>query len=128
MRTPEFRRIGNSPERLAMAGRPGRIPAQFGPHPLLLYTGWDLVFDPMVGGGVVVDTCLAFNRKCWSFDLVDRPETRPEIEPHQWNPEGLLWPVKGKQKPDLIFFDPPYFKKQENHYPEESISVLSRKQ
>jgi hypothetical protein len=24
----------------------------------------DLVFDPMAGGGVVADTCLALNRKC----------------------------------------------------------------
>jgi len=60
--------------------------------------------------------------------LVDRPETRPEIEPHQWNPEGLLWPVKGKDKPDLIFFDPPYFKKQEKQYTKNSISNLSRKE
>ena len=28
----------------------------------------------------------------------------------------------------MIFFDPPYFKKQGNHYPEESISMLSRKE
>jgi len=79
-----------------------------------------------MAGLYTADTCLAFNRKCWSFDLADRPETRPEIEPHQWNPEGLLWPVKGKQKPDLIFFDPPYFKKQENQYTKDSISSLSR--
>jgi hypothetical protein len=45
----------------------------------------DLVLDPMAGGGVAADTCLAFHRKCWSFDLDDRPETRPEIEPYQWN-------------------------------------------
>jgi hypothetical protein len=29
----------------------------------------DLVFDPMAGGGLVADTCLAFNRRCWSFDF-----------------------------------------------------------
>jgi hypothetical protein len=51
--------------------------------------------------------CLAFGRKCWSFDLVDRPETRPEIEPFRWDPERFLWPVNGSKKPDLIFFDPP---------------------
>ena len=27
----------------------------------------DLVLDPMAGGGVVADTCLAFNRRCRSF-------------------------------------------------------------
>jgi len=108
---------------------PGQIPAQLVAHTLFYFTQQgDLVFDPMAGGGVVADTCLAFNRKCWSFDLVDCHETRPEIEPHQWNPEGLLWPVRRKEKPDLIFFDPPYFKKQENQYTKDSISSLSRKE
>lgn len=39
--------------------------------------------------------------------MVDRPETRPEIEPFQWNPKNLQWPVKGKGEPALIFLDPP---------------------
>ena len=86
------------------------------------------MFDPMAGGGVVPDTCAAFNRRCWSFDMAGRHEIRPEIEHHYWDPEKLVWPVKGKEKPDLIFFDPPYFKKQGIHYPKESISMLSRKE
>ena len=61
---------------------PGRIPAQMIAHILYYFSDQnDLVFDPMAGGGVVADTCLALNRKCWSFDMDDRPETRPEIEP-----------------------------------------------
>jgi len=60
--------------------------------------------------------------------LVDRPETRPEIEPHQWNPETLIWPIKGKEKPALIFFDPPYFNKMADQYTRDSISSLSRKE
>ena len=108
---------------------PGQIPAQLVGHTLFYFTQErDLVFDPMAGGGVVPDTCLAFNRKCWSFDLVDRPEMRPDIEPHHWNPESLVWPVKGKEKPDLIFFDPPYFNKLADQYPKDSISTLSRKE
>jgi len=70
---------------------PGQIPAQLVGHTLFYFTQeGDLVFDPMAGGGVVPDTCLAFNRRCWSFDLADRPETQPEIELFQWNPESLV--------------------------------------
>lgn len=81
-----------------------------------------------MAGGVVPDTCLAFRRKCWSFEIVDRPETRPEIEPFQWMPGTLQWPVNGKEKPDLIFLGPPYFHKLADQYVKESISGLSRKE
>ena len=106
---------------------PGQIPAQLVAHTLFYFSReGDLVFDPMAGGGVVADTCLTFGRKCWSFDLADRPETRPEIEPHRWDPKHLAWPVNGNKKPDLIFFDPPYFNKMADQYAEESISGFSR--
>ena len=42
---------------------PGQIPAQLVAHSLFYFTKQgDLVFDPMAGGGVVPDTCLAFSR------------------------------------------------------------------
>ena len=105
--------------------------------------GWgvrnDLILDPMAGGGVTPDTCLALNRRCWAFDMADRPETRPEIEPHTWtlpsaqqlksstaNP--LAWPVSSKEKPDLIIFDPPYFDKKAADYDKKSISGLPKKE
>jgi hypothetical protein len=106
---------------------PGRIPAQMIAHILYYFSDQnDLVFDPMAGGGVVADTCLAFNRKCWSFDMDDRPDTRPEIEPCFWDITNLKWPIKGKTKPDLIVFDPPYFKKQSNNYDPDGISGMSK--
>ena len=106
---------------------PGRIPAQMIAHILFYFSDQDdLVLDPMAGSGVVADTCLAFNRKCWSFDLDDRPDTRPEIEPYFWDAANLKWPVKGKTKPDLIIFDPPYFTKQSSNYAKEAISGLSK--
>lgn len=58
----------------------------------------------------------------------DRPDTRPEIEPHFWDFNDLKWPVQGKAKPDLIIFDPPYFKKQAGNYDKEAISGLSKEQ
>ncbi len=57
----------------------------------------------------------------------DRPDTRPEIEPYFWDITNPKWPIKGKTKPDLILFDPPYFKKQANHYDPDGISGLSKK-
>ena len=108
---------------------PGRIPAQMIAHILYYFSHQGgLVIDPMAGGGVVADTCLAFNRKCWSFDMEDRPDTRPEIEPYFWDFDDLKWPIKGKTKPDLIIFDPPYFKKQSNNYDPDAISGLSKEQ
>ena len=106
---------------------PGRIPAQLIAHILYYFSKEnDLVIDPMAGGGVVPDTCLAFNRRCWSFDMVDRIDERPEIEPHFWDKDNLKWPVSGKAKPDLIIFDPPYFSKKAKEYEEDSISNLTR--
>ncbi|MGD9161968.1 MAG: DNA methyltransferase [Desulfobacteraceae bacterium] len=107
---------------------PGRIPAQLIAHILYFFSEQnDLVIDPMAGGGVTADTCLAFNRRCWSFDMADRPDERPDIEPWFWDINNLKWPVNGKTKPDLIIFDPPYFSKKAKEYEEESISNLSKK-
>jgi hypothetical protein len=109
---------------------PGRIPAQLIAHILRYFSQpGDLVLDPMAGGGVTPDTCLAMNRRCWAFDMEDRPDTRPEIEPFTWEislDQGLSWPVSAKGKPDLILFDPPYFDKKAGEYDEKSISGLSR--
>jgi len=56
-----------------------------------------LVFDPMAGGGVVSDICLAFKRKCWAFDLVDRIEKRPEIEVCHWNLVKIVFVFLGNR-------------------------------
>ncbi|MEA3417328.1 MAG: DNA methyltransferase [Thermodesulfobacteriota bacterium] len=119
---------------------PGRIPAQLIGHILYYFSKQnDLILDPMAGGGVTPDTCLALNRRCWAFDMTDRPETRPEIEPHTWilptahqlkssSAKELAWPVNSKEKADLIIFDPPYFDKKAADYDEKSISGLPKKE
>ncbi|MEE8398792.1 MAG: ParB N-terminal domain-containing protein, partial [Desulfobacterales bacterium] len=106
---------------------PGRIPAQMIGHILYYFSDQgDLVFDPMSGGGVVPDTCLPFNRKCRSFDMEDRLDLRPEIETHFWDGSNLKWPIGGKDKPDLVIFDPPYFSKKSGDYDSRAISGMSR--
>jgi hypothetical protein len=110
---------------------PGRIPAQMIAHILRYFSKPDdLILDPMAGGGVTPDTCLAMGRRCWAFDMMDRPDTRPEIEPFTWDvssAQSRLWPVSAKEKPDLIIFDPPYFDKKAADYDKNSISGLSQK-
>jgi hypothetical protein len=109
---------------------PGRIPAQLVAHILYFFSEPnDLVFDPMAGGGVCADTCLAMGRRCWSLDMEDRPDTRPEIEPYFWDLEkdwGDLPFLNAKEKPVLIICDPPYFDKKADGYAKESISGLSK--
>ena len=68
-------------ERLAMVGRPGRLPAQLVAHTLFYFTQkGDLVFDPMAGGGIVPDTCLAFNRKCSKTMIIRLTPMPPNLE------------------------------------------------
>jgi len=93
---------------------PGRIPAQLVGHTLFYFTKpGDLVLDPMSGGGVVPDVCMIFERKCQAFDIATR-DNRPEILCHHWDSRNWKWPIT--KKPDLIFFDPPYFSKKEKEY------------
>ena len=110
---------------------PGRIPAQLIAHILYYFSRQnDLIFDPMAGGGVTPDTCLALGRRCWSLDMEDRLDNRPEIESYYWDLKGKDWKhsaiMASKDKPDLIILDPPYFDKKAEAYAEKSISGLSR--
>jgi len=102
----------------------GRIPGQIVLQLLYFFTEpGDLVIDPMAGSGTVVDACLLMSRECLAFD--NSPESydkRGDIR----EGEALETIQSLKRKPDLIFLDPPYFKKLEEEYGPESISALSR--
>jgi hypothetical protein len=72
---------------------PGRIPGQLIAHILYYFSRQnDLVFDPMGGGGITPDVCLTLNRRCWTLDMVDQPDTRPEVG------DTLGSPIKGPVK------------------------------
>ena len=115
---------------------PGRIPGQIISHILYFFSRQkDLVFDPMGGDGVTPDVCLTFNRRCWTLDMIDRPATRPEIEPYFWDIEGdfkmdgeTARLFNAKQKPDIIICDPPSFDKKRADSAEKSISILPREE
>jgi len=106
---------------------PGQIPAQLIAHALYYFTlPGQVVFDPMAGGGVVPDVCLALNRRCYAVDMKARPD-RPEIIRHYWDPHNLSWP-EAVGKTDFIFWDPPYFQKMAADYGPDSISALPREE
>jgi len=101
---------------------PGNIPAGIVFNTLYFWTEQgDLVVDPMAGGGVVLDVCKVMKRKCLAYDIAP---VRDDIKQHDIR-GGFPAEAHGC---DLIFVDPPYWKKKASDYVEDSISSLSRDQ
>ena len=123
---PIFYDVWGFRERDTRLGKPydGNIPGQIVMNVLYYYTKQgDLVVDPMAGGGVTVDTCLVMSRKCRAYDIcIDGKEEKKEIVKHDIK-NG--YPEQSK-KCDLIFLDPPYYKKKEAEYGVTSVSALPR--
>ena len=99
---------------------PGRIPYQIIANTLHYFTNpKDLIVDPMAGGGTLVDVCKEMNRRYLACDIYPR---RKEIQK-----KDLIEGFDEKAKNcDLIFLDPPYWKKLEEQYIEGSISRLEK--
>jgi len=101
---------------------PGRIPGQIVEQTLHRYTKpFDIVIDPFAGSGTTVDVCKAMLRRYRAYDI---EPVSDEIE--KWNiKDGYPEECKGC---NLIFLDPPYYKKKESEYGEGSVSALSQKE
>ena len=79
----------------------GSIPPQIVGNLLYLYTKEnDFVFDPFVGGGMTIEVCEHFNRKCFGSDLT--PQSKKIVQ-HDL-PAGL---PDLPAIPKLIVLDPP---------------------
>lgn len=101
---------------------PGNIPAGIVFNLLYFYTSKnDLVVDPMAGGGVVGDACNVLGRRCLMYDVAP---IRADIVNRDLR-TGLSEEARNC---DLVFLDPPYWKKLEDKYDEKSISSLPRDQ
>ncbi len=88
----------------------GRIPGQIIENVLWYFTKpKDMVCDPMVGGGTTLDVCNAMYRRCLGLDTNPVHDRTIEHDLRNGYPEGYL-------KADLIFMDPPYFKKKSEEY------------
>lgn len=102
----------------------GYIPGQLVLQLLYFYTKQrDLVVDPMAGSGTVVDACLLMNRRCLAYD--NNPLLHAKrIDIHESDAIEAIRNLK--HKANLIFLDPPYFKKKEKEYGVTSVSSLAR--
>lgn len=81
----------------------GNIPGQIIENLLYYYTKpFDIVVDPMAGGGTTIDVCKAMYRRYRAYDI---DPLRDDIKKHDIR-KGFLKECKGC---DLIFLDPPYF-------------------
>jgi hypothetical protein len=74
----------------------------------------------MARGGVVGDVCKVMSRKCRMYDV---NPVREDMIKHDLVRQGL---PKEAENADLIFFDPPYYKKKRKEYGLQSISSQSR--
>ena len=92
---------------------PGRLPLDVMENLLYYYTNpFDIVLDPMAGGGTTVVCCKKMSRRHMSFDFVGNPLN--DIKQHNIL-TGL--PKKKNLIPDMIFLDPPYWQ-QMDKYPD----------
>jgi ParB-like chromosome segregation protein Spo0J len=101
---------------------PGQIPADIVFNTLYFFTKQhDLVVDPMAGGGVVGDVCKIMKRECRMYDI---HPVRDDIIRHDIT-KGI--PAE-MENAELLFWDPPYYKKKEKDYGSNSVSALSREE
>jgi len=100
---------------------PRNIPAGIVLNVLYYYTRKnDLIVDPMAGGGVTIDCCEYYDRRCLAYDI------QPKREDIMKNDILLGYPNEANNC-DLIFLSPPYYKKKEKEYGEASISAKEKK-
>jgi len=99
---------------------PGRIPGQLIKNLLYYFTNEkDLIVDPMAGGGTTIDVCKEMNRRCLAYDIEPFREDIKQWDLRQGFPEEA-------KNCNLVFLDPPYWKKKKGEYGKNSISNLSR--
>lgn len=90
---------------------PGRIPGQAIINLLLWLTKpFDVVCDPMAGGGTTIDVCRYLLRRYYCYDIDPR---RTDIKKRDIYKEGY---PQFPHKPNLIILDPPYWRLKRDEY------------
>jgi hypothetical protein len=98
---------------------PGRVPGQAVANLLYYFTDeWDLVVDPMAGGGTTVDVCEAMARRYAAFDI--NPLEDKNINQHDVTES---FPVDANTA-DFVHLDPPYQRLKSDEYVDGSLAEL----
>lgn len=114
---------------------PGQIPPEIVEHLLYYLTDFfDIVLDPFGGGGTTIDVCKQWYRRYFVSDIEPisglKVTAEREEKIRQWDlNNGIPHTKFFKFHPiKLTFLDPPYYKKKEGDYSENSISSYDKKQ
>jgi hypothetical protein len=119
--TDEWRFPKRDP-RFGTEGYPGSITGQVLENFLYYFSKpFDVVVDPMAGGGTTLDVCKSMYRKYLGYDLHPL-KSRPDI---QFNDVRKGYPAKAKNC-DLIYLDPPYWHTMK--YKEDSSDQISKEE
>lgn len=112
-------RFGGEYGGMRLKEHPGRIPGQAIINLLLWLTKpFDVVVDPMAGGGTTIDVCRYLLRRYHCFDI---DPCRPDIK--QWDIQKGY--PKLPQKPDIIILDPPYWRLKRDEYSQDGVARTS---
>ncbi len=90
---------------------PGRLPLDVMENLLYYYTEpFNVVLDPMAGGGTTIEGCKKMSRRYLCYDLVGNPLNniyQHDILTGMPKKKGLI--------PDLVFLDPPYWRQMDKY-------------
>ena len=112
-------RFGGRYGDLKLKEHPGRIPGQAVINLLLWLTKpYNVVLDPMAGGGTTIDVCRYLLRRYYCFDIDPK---RPDIK---------KWDIRDgyprlPYKPDFVLLDPPYWRLKRDEYSNDGSAIGS---
>jgi predicted transcriptional regulator len=110
----------NRDPRFGLEGAAGQIPGQIVENTLYYWTQpFDIVVDPMAGGGTTIDVCRSMYRRYRAYDINPLRDDIQKWDITQGFPEEA-------RNCDFVFLDPPYYKKIDEKMSAEAVASMNR--